>query len=162
MCFPQSEWGFLLQLCVSRWGSYWNRCVAQKCSLVWNYLIDSSKKTSASSTGANPDELSPHLFGGEESSLRLLLKEQAPLWDQCLENSIGVIFFNQNFLSFWGQNVATVWKSHDLSGNELSATRFRSLVEKYAVRNGVKRNTPTKTWLIKYNWQQEQKWHCAL
>lgn len=70
---------------------------------------------------------------------------------------IYVIFLNQNFLSFWGQNVATVWKSHDLAGDELSATSFRSLMEKYAVRNGAKENTPTETWLIKYNWQQAQE-----
>lgn len=70
---------------------------------------------------------------------------------------IYAIFLNHNFLSFWGQNVATVWKSHDLAGDELSATSFRSLMEKYAVRNGAKENTPTETWLIKYNWQQAQE-----
>lgn len=103
MVFSQNEWGFLLQLCVSTWGSYWNRCVAQKCSLVWNYLIDSSRKTSASSKGANPDKLSPHLFGGEESSQWLLLKEQTPLWDQCLENHIDEIFSTRIFLVSGGK-----------------------------------------------------------
>lgn len=161
MCFPQSEWVFLLQLSVSRWGRYWNRCVAQKCSLVWNYLKDSRRKTSASSTGAHLDELSPHSFWWGGKLTVITFKKQTPLWDQCLENGIDAIFFNQNFLSFWGQNVANVWKSHDLAGNELSAARFRSLMEKYAVSDGAKENTPTETWLIKYNWQWAQKRDCV-
>lgn len=35
-------------------------------------------------------------------------------------------------------------------------------MEKYAVSNGAMENTPTETWLIKYNWQLAQKRDCAI
>lgn len=136
-----------------RWGSYWKQvyCTQMLPALTLSNRLQQENFSQLhrikSSLTPTPQAL---FFAGRKAHNGYFWKNKYLCGTDVLKRYLWLS--TKNFIYLRGQNTATFWNSRDLAGDEWSARRLRSLMEKYAARN--EGNAPTETWLIKYNWQQ--------